>query len=111
MKSRKNKISLLLVDDHPVVRKGILSCLSKEGRFEVVGEATNGKQAIAKARDLSPDIVLMDLQMPEMNGLEATRILQKEAPSVKVLILSVENNEDSILNINRAGAKGYVLRG
>ena len=111
MKSRKNKISLLLVDDHPVVRKGILACLSKTDRFEVVGEAANGKQAVALARDLAPDIVLMDLQMPEMSGLDATRQIHRDAPAVKVLILSVDNNKDTILQIIRSGAKGYILKG
>jgi DNA-binding NarL/FixJ family response regulator len=111
MKSRKNKISLLLVDDHPVVRKGILSCLQKQSRFEVVGEAANGRQAIAKARELSPDIVLMDVEMPELDGLEATKLLHKESPATKVLILSVNNHKESILNIIRSGAKGYVLKG
>ena len=107
---RQSKIRLLLVDDHPVVRKGISSCLARHNNFEVVGEAADGKEAVSKAKELSPDVVLMDLCMPQMDGLEATRLLHKEAPSAKVLILSVNGNTESIQQIIQAGAKGYVLK-
>jgi len=110
MKNCKRKVSLLLVDDHPVVRSGLRTCLSKRDRFEVVGEAANGKEAVCLVGDLSPDIVLMDLCMPQMDGLEATLQLRKQAPRVKVLILSVNNNKESILQVVRSGAKGYVLK-
>src|SRR5258706_2703795 len=109
MKS-KSKIRLLLVDDHPVVRKGIHSCLDRSDRFEIVGEAVDGAEALRKARDLSPDIVLMDINMPHMNGLEATKLLQRESPQTKVLILSVHNDKKSVLQIIRSGARGYVLK-
>lgn len=95
----KNKTSLLLVDDHPVVRKGIRSCVEKANHFLVVGEAANGQEAVGKARELSPDVVLMDLYMPQMDGLEATLVLRKQAPTAKVLILSVNDNKESILQV------------
>jgi two-component system nitrate/nitrite response regulator NarL len=110
MNSRKHRVSLLLVDDHPVVRNGIRACLGKRDQFEVVGEAANGKEAVGKAKELSPDIVLMDLHMPQMDGLEATTRLRKAVPKVKVLILSVNNNRESILQTIRSGARGYVLK-
>lgn len=110
MKSSKRKVRLLLVDDHPVVRRGIRTSLGKRSRFEVVGEAANGKEAVAKARELSPDIVLMDLYMPQMDGMEATLLLRKETPKVKVLILSVSYDKESILEVIRSGARGYVFK-
>ena len=110
MKNSKRKVRLLLVDDHPVVRRGILTALGKRRRFEVVGEAANGKEAVRKARELAPDIVLMDLYMPQMDGMEATGRLRKEVPKARVLILSVSDSKESILAVIRSGAQGYVLK-
>jgi DNA-binding NarL/FixJ family response regulator len=108
--TKKSKIKVLIVDDHPVVRKGLLSCLSTKDNVKIVGEAVDGDDAIRKVKELSPDIVLMDLYMPKKDGLEVTDILRKEAPQVKVLILSMQGTRDSVLRIIRAGARGYVLK-
>jgi two-component system nitrate/nitrite response regulator NarL len=109
MKKGKKKIRLLLADDHPVVRKGIRSCLT-DLDLEIVGEAVDGEEAINRVRELQPDIVLMDIDMPKMNGLEATRVLRKEMPDVRVLILSVHSNKQYVLQIIQSGAQGYVLK-
>jgi two-component system nitrate/nitrite response regulator NarL len=109
MNKRKKKIRLLLADDHPVVRKGIRSCLD-DLDLEIVGEAVDGQEAIAKVKELLPDIVLMDIDMPKVNGLEATRLLRKENPGVRVLILSVHSNKQYVLQIIQSGAQGYVLK-
>src|SRR5512144_2354383 len=98
------KIEVLLVDDHPVVRKGLCSCLAKRPNLNIVGEASNGKEAIRKVRELSPDVVLMDLEMPEMDGLAATEALHKESPQVKVLILSMHSHRHYMRRVIKAGA-------
>ena len=108
--TKKSKIKILIVDDHPVVRKGLLSCLSTKANLKVVGEAVDGEDAIRKVKELLPDIVLMDLHMPKRDGLEVTDALRKEAPQVKVLILSMQGARDSVLRIIKAGARGYVLK-
>jgi two-component system nitrate/nitrite response regulator NarL len=107
---RKKKIRLLLADDHPVVRRGMRSCLEGIKHVEVVAEAVDGKEALAKVKELSPDIVLMDIDMPIMNGLEATKLIQEEYPDTRVLILSVHTNKEYVLQIIRSGAQGYVLK-
>ena len=109
-KKAAEKIKVLIVDDHPVVRKGLLSCLSTKEHIKVVGEAIDGNDAIRKVKELSPDIVLMDVQMPQMDGLAVTEALRKQAPQVKVLILSMQSNRESVLRIIKAGARGYVLK-
>jgi two-component system, NarL family, nitrate/nitrite response regulator NarL len=106
----KKRIKLLLVDDHPVVRRGISSCLARHEHLQVVGEAANGEEAIAKSRELIPDIVLMDIDMPEMNGLTVTELLRKEFPKVKVLVLSMHSNSEYVMRIIQSGASGYVLK-
>src|SRR5262252_4611081 len=106
----KSRIRLLLVDDHPVVRRGIIMCLAREEEVTVVGEAANGAEALRKARELLPDIVLMDIEMPQMNGLAATEMLHKELPQVKVLILSMHTHGEYVRRIIESGARGYVLK-
>ncbi len=107
---RRKKIRLLLVDDHPVVRRGMRSCLEGIRHVEVVDEAVDGKEAVNKVKELAPDIVLMDIDMPNMNGLEATKFIREEHPDTRVLILSVHTNKDYVLQIIRSGAQGYILK-
>src|SRR5678809_607526 len=95
----KNRIRLLIVDDHPIVRRGISMCLSHREQMEVVGEAADGREAIRLTREIQPDIVLMDIDMPQMNGLVVTEVLHRELPKVKVLILSMHGNTDYVLRI------------
>ncbi|HKI70684.1 MAG TPA: response regulator transcription factor [Verrucomicrobiae bacterium] len=110
MKATKKKIKLLVVDDHPVVRGGLRSCLSKIGHLECVGEAGDGEEALRKTRELTPDIVLMDINMPHMDGLAVTELMRKEMPATKVIILSMHSNREYVLRIIQAGARGYVLK-
>jgi DNA-binding NarL/FixJ family response regulator len=106
----KKRIKLLLVDDHPVVRKGINSCLARHEHLQIVGEAADGVEALKKARELMPDIVLMDIDMPEKDGLEVTELLRKELPKIKVLILSMHSNTEYVMRIIQSGASGYILK-
>jgi two-component system nitrate/nitrite response regulator NarL len=108
---RKKVIRVLLADDHPVVRHGIRACLRPEARVAVIGEATNGREAVQRAHELKPDLILMDIDMPEMDGLMATEILRKQMPKVKVLILSMHNQSEYVMRIMKSGASGYVLKG
>src|SRR5439155_1367677 len=103
-------IRLLLVDDHPVARKGLASCLDRQHHLEVVGEAADGLEAARKARTLLPDLVLTDIDMPEMDGLALTDLLRRELPQIKVLVLSMHRNTDYILRTIQTGASGYVLK-
>jgi DNA-binding NarL/FixJ family response regulator len=100
---------VLLVDDHPLVRDGIASLLQARG-LEVVGEASNGIEALHKARALRPDIILMDIQMPGLNGLEATRLIKTEIPEVKIIMLTVSNDERDLFEAIKSGAEGYLLK-
>ena len=109
-KAREKKIRLLLVDDHPIVLDGIKSHLCAQPEFEIVGEAANGIDALQKSRTLLPDVVLMDITMPQMNGLEATVMLRKQAPLAKILILTMHNSKEYIAQMIRAGARGYLLK-
>lgn len=108
--SSEKLIKVLLVDDHSLFRRGVSSVLSMDERIEVVGEASNGKEGVHKARELLPDVILMDIQMPEMNGLEATVILQKELPQCKILMLTISEKEADLFNAVRFGARGYLLK-
>jgi two-component system nitrate/nitrite response regulator NarL len=110
MKKGKKRIKLLLVDDHPVVRKGIRSCLESLEHIEIVGEAIDGLEAVNMVRELSPDIVLMDIDMPNMSGLDATKAIRGDFPRTKVLILSIHTNKHYVLQIIQSGAQGYVLK-
>ena len=103
-------LRVLLVDDHPVVRLGIRSLLNSQTDITVVGEASSGEEALRKARQLKPDLVLMDIAMPGMSGIEATRLIKKELPHVHVLILTMHDDEEFFFPVLRAGASGYVLK-
>jgi two-component system, NarL family, response regulator LiaR len=104
------KIRILVVDDHPMIRTGVHSLLENEPDFEVIGESTDGEQAVSMTRELKPDIVVMDIVMPKMNGIEATRYIKSETPSINVLILSAYNDISYILEALENGASGYVLK-
>jgi two-component system nitrate/nitrite response regulator NarL len=108
--AKKQIIKVLVADDHPVVRKGLQSCLARQGQIRLIGEAADGDEALRKTRELKPDVVLMDISMPGMNGLAVTEVLRKELPQVKVLVLSVHRNKDSIFRVIQAGAHGYVSK-
>lgn len=105
-----NRIRVLVADDHPVVRKGIASCLSRQTTVEIVGEAVDGREAVRKARELKPDLVLMDINMPHMSGLVVTELLSREQPDTRVLVLSAQGGADYVLRIIQSGARGYVLK-
>jgi two-component system, NarL family, response regulator NreC len=103
-------LRVLVADDHPVVRGGLRKILEAEPSAEIVGEAGDGRQAVKLALDLHPDVAVLDIGMPLLNGIEATRQIVKRAPQVKVLILSMQSNEAFIIQALRAGAKGYLLK-
>lgn len=107
---KAQRIKLLLVDDHPIVLDGIKSHLSAQEEFLVVGDAANGQEAIRQARLLQPDIVLMDISMPHMNGMEAVAILRRQVPRAKILVLTMHDNREYISQIIRSGARGYLLK-
>ena len=109
-KGKQKKIKLLLVDDHPIVLEGIKSHLSAQDGFEVVGDAADGEEAIRQAQRLLPDIILMDISMPHMNGLEAMTLLRKQVPNAKILVLTMHDKKEYISQIFRLGARGYLLK-
>lgn len=105
-----NKIKVFLADDHTMIREGIRSLLESPGNIEVIGEAEDGRAAMRQVEQLRPDVVLMDIAMPGLNGLEATRQIKRRFPEVKVLILTMHTAEEYIVQILRAGASGYVVK-
>ncbi len=104
------KISVLLVDDHTVVRQGLRALLSSEEDIEVIGEAENGRQAVGLARKTPPDVVVMDVAMPLLNGLEATKQILKLAPTAKVLVLTSYGDDECVQQLMQAGAVGYLIK-
>ena len=103
-------LSMLIVDDHPVFRKGMRTLLESIPDMEVAGEATTSQEAVEKAVSLQPDVVLMDLQMPGASGLSATREITSTSPHIRILVLTLFEDDDSIFAALRAGAKGYILK-
>ena len=104
------KLKILLTDDHEIMRDGLKNLLSLEADFEIVGEASDGAEAVKRAIELQPDVILMDLSMPNMNGLQATQAIQTRCPSAKILILTTHEDENYLRQLCMAGATGYVLK-
>lgn len=103
-------LRILVVDDHAVVRRGIRALLESQEGWEVVAEAATGREAVDLAKRLHPDIVVMDLSLPELNGLDATRQILSDGPSTEVLVLTMHHSEELARNVLQAGARGYVLK-
>lgn len=110
MVEQTGKIRVVIVDDHAILREGLKALLALSDNIEVVGGAANGKEAVELAAQLQPDVVLMDIAMPIMDGIEATRRITKAYPRVKVIILSQHDNREYILSVVKAGASGYLLK-
>lgn len=105
-----SNISVLLVDDHAVVRDGIRARLESHADFQVVGEAVNGREAIQMVGELLPQVVLMDISMPVMNGMDAAKILRERYPDLKVIILTMHEHKEYIQGVVRCGAQGYIVK-
>jgi DNA-binding NarL/FixJ family response regulator len=104
------KTRLLIVDDHALFRDGLASLIASQEDMEVVGEASQGLEALEKARELMPDIILMDVKMPQCDGLEATRLIKKEMPYVKIIMLTVHDDDENLFESIKSGAQGYLLK-
>ena len=107
----KPSIRILVADDHPVVREGLIAMLSTQSDFEIVGQAAHGEEVVQKAKALRPDVVLLDLEMPKMDGVEALRRLRETTPEVRAIIFTVFDTDERIIEAVRAGAHGYLLKG
>ncbi len=106
-----NKIRVLIADDHAIVREGLRALLEVQPDIEVVGEATDGEEAVNKTVEIQPDIVLMDITMPGVNGLEATRQIKQRSPDIKILVLTMHEGDEYFFKILDAGASGYFVKG
>ncbi|MCJ7536474.1 MAG: response regulator transcription factor [Anaerolineales bacterium] len=106
-----DQISVLIADDHTIVRSGVRMLLEAESDIRVVGEALNGREALELTESLQPDVVLMDITMPEMDGLEATKQLKSRFPHINVLVLTMHRSDDYFFEMLKAGASGYILKG
>ncbi|NIM98745.1 MAG: response regulator [candidate division Zixibacteria bacterium] len=104
------KVKLLVADDHKIFRQGIKKLLEEESDMQVVGEAADGREAVKRATELKPDVILMDIAMANLNGLEATKQIKKVLPSIKVIMLTMHKNEEYILQSFQAGASGFILK-
>jgi NarL family two-component system response regulator LiaR len=108
--SEESKIRVMIVDDHAVVRSGLGAFLSLVPRFVLVGEAENGEQAVVRAKSLRPDVILMDLMMPGMDGVTATRLIKEHTPSIQIIALTSFQEDDMFQNAMKAGAIGYLMK-
>jgi DNA-binding NarL/FixJ family response regulator len=104
------KLRILLADDHTLVRQGLRRILEEKPEWEVVAEAADGREAVLRTLELKPDVVIMDIAMPQLNGTEATRQITRKAPDVQILVLSMHMDESYVLQTLRAGARGYLLK-
>jgi DNA-binding NarL/FixJ family response regulator len=104
-------LKILIADDHTIVREGLRAVLGSEPDTEVVGEAATGKEVVQRAAEVRPDVILMDIQMPDLNGIEATRRILEVNPDIGVVVLTMFEDDDSVFSAMRAGARGYVLKG
>jgi DNA-binding NarL/FixJ family response regulator len=107
----QNLLRILAVDDHPLLRKGIAALVNAEPDMKLVAEASNGKEAIAAFRSHRPDVTLMDLQMPGVDGLDALHVIRQEFPEARIIVLTTYSGDAQILRALRAGARGYILKG
>jgi DNA-binding NarL/FixJ family response regulator len=105
-----SSLRIVVVDDHAVVRRGVRALLESQPGWEISAEATTGRQAVEVAKRLQPDVVVMDLSLPELNGLDATRQILKESPRTEVLVLTMHHSEELARNVLQAGARGYILK-
>ncbi len=105
------KTRVLIVDDHALFRDGLKALINRETDMEVVGDAENGQNAVKLARELQPDVILMDVKMPVMDGIEATRRIRAEMPDMKILALSMYSDDGFISDMKRAGALGFLMKG
>jgi DNA-binding NarL/FixJ family response regulator len=103
-------IRILLVDDHPIVRQGLKTLLEGHSGWEVIGEASDGAEAVEKAKNLSPDVMVLDVTMPRMNGLEACRLLRQECPRLEILFVTQHDSPQMMREALEAGARGYVVK-
>ena len=110
MPSPEAPTRVLLVDDQPLFRRAIATLIAEQPDFVVIGEATNGAEAIRRARELAPEMIVMDVEMPVMNGVEAVRILRNELPDIRIVVLTVSEDEDYLFDAVRFGADGYLLK-
>jgi len=105
-----DKVKVLIVDDHALVREGLTKILSTDESIKIVGEAENGEQAVEKAFQMQPDVILMDINMPGTNGIEATRAIKKEKPQIGVIALTIHDQEEYLFELIKAGVSGYILK-
>src|ERR1700761_7304778 len=111
MDSAQNLIRILAVDDHPLLRKGIAALVNAEPDMKLVAEASNGKAAVEAFRSYRPDVTLMDLQMPEADGLDAIHAIREEFPGARIIVLTTYSGDVQVLRALRSGARGYILKG